>query len=125
MIRLSKSCLGQQEKKAVNRVISNAYLGMGPEVKNFEKEIKEYLNTESSIIAVSSGTAALHISLQACGIGYGDEVLVSNYTMVATGNAARFLGLTVKDFSATVGWNEQFTTLTINLVTDRESVISP
>ena len=92
MIRLSKSCLGPQEKKAVNRVISNAYLGMGPEVKNFEKEIKEYLNTKSSIIAVSSGTAALHISLQACGIGINDEVLVPSITYIASFQAISATG---------------------------------
>ena len=92
MIRLSKSFLGPQEKKAVNRVISNAYLGMGPEVKNFEKEIKEYLKTKSSVIAVSSGTAALHISLQACGVGVNDEVLVPSITYIASFQAISATG---------------------------------
>ena len=84
MIRLSKSSLNNKEKIAINRVIGNSYLGMGPEVKFFEEEIADYLNTSKKVIAVSSGTAALHLALQACGAGKGTEVLVPSITYVAS-----------------------------------------
>ena len=55
---------------------------MGPEVKFFEEEIADYLNTSKKVIAVSSGTAALHLALQACGAGKGTEVLVPTLHML-------------------------------------------
>ena len=92
MIRLSKSSLNNKEKIAINRVIGNSYLGMGPEVKFFEEEIADYLNTSKKVIAVSSGTAALHLALQACGVGKGTEVLVPSITYVASFQAISATG---------------------------------
>ncbi len=84
MIKLSKSSVGKEEKTALNRVISNSYLGMGPEVEKFEKELQNYLRTSKKVTAVSSGTAALHLSLQACDINSKHEVLVPSITYVAS-----------------------------------------
>ncbi len=66
-IRLNKSVLGQAEAEAVRRVIlEDGYLGMGQEVHHFEKELAAYLNVEDwQVICVNSGTAALHVCLEA------------------------------------------------------------
>ena len=90
IIKLSKSSISDEEKKAVLRVLDNEYLGMGPEVKNFESDLSKYFNREA--ICVSSGTAALHLALQACNIKMGDEVLVPSFTYLATFQAISATG---------------------------------
>lgn len=91
-IRLSKSVVGEEEKLALARVIDAGYLGMGSEVELFEQEIREFIGTEHEVICVNSGTAALHLALQAIGVGYGDEVLVPSLTYVATFQAISATG---------------------------------
>ena len=81
-IRLSKSSLSNKEKEAVMRILDEEYLGMGKEVKVFEDNLTEFFGRPA--VCVSSGTAALHLSLQASGIGFGDEVLVQSLTYIAT-----------------------------------------
>ena len=90
MIRVSKSCLSILEKRYLNKVIQKQYLGMGPEVKKFESELEKFF--ERKVICVNSGTAALHLALQACGIKNGDEVLVPAITYVATYQAVAATG---------------------------------
>jgi dTDP-4-amino-4,6-dideoxygalactose transaminase len=92
VIRLSKSVVGEEEKLALARVVEAGYLGMGTEVQNFESEIHQFLNTTNEVICVNSGTAALHLALQALGIGLGDEVLVPSLTYVATFQAISAAG---------------------------------
>lgn len=90
MIRLSKSCLSQKEVERVNKTLSLEFLGMGEEVRVFESLLAEYL--ESDVTCVSSGTSALHLALQAVGVGPGDEVLVQSITYVATFQAITATG---------------------------------
>ena len=90
MIRVSKSCLSILEKRYLNKVIQKQYLGMGPEVKKFESELEKFF--ERKVICVNSGSAALHLALQACGIKNGDEVLVPAITYVATYQAVAATG---------------------------------
>ena len=92
IIRLSKSVVGEEEKLALARVIDAGYLGMGAEVQLFEEEIRQFLGTSSEVICVNTGTAALHLALQALGIGLGDEVLVPSLTYVATFQAISAAG---------------------------------
>ena len=82
MIRLSKSFLGDEEKAAVVQVIEDGYLGMGCYVGDFEKLLEDYF--QRSVVCVSTGTAALQLSLQAIDIEPGDEVLVPALTYVAS-----------------------------------------
>ncbi len=90
MIRVSKSCLSLLEKKYINKVVKKQYLGMGPEVKKFEKELENFFKRR--VLCVNSGTAALHLSLQAYGIKKGDEILVPAITYVATYQAITATG---------------------------------
>jgi len=91
-IRLSKSVFGKEEMQALARVIEAGYLGMGSEVQLFEQEIREFLGTNNEVICVNTGTAALHLALQAVGIRPGDEVLVPSLTYVATFQAISATG---------------------------------
>ena len=82
LLRLSKSCIGKEEKAAVMKVLDKEFLGMGEEVGEFEGILSDYL--ERPAVCVASGTAALQLALQATGIGPGDEVLVPTITYLAS-----------------------------------------
>lgn len=90
MIRLSKSCLSKKETLNVNKVLKKEFLGMGAEVKKFEDELKFFFNRRA--LCVNSGTAALHLALQACSIKKGDDVLVPSITYLATFQAITATG---------------------------------
>lgn len=92
MIRLSQSCLGQEEIDAVTRVLRDGYLGMGQEVRLFEQELQNYISPEVDVVCVNTGTSALQLSVQACGIGAGDEVIVPSLTYVASFQAVSATG---------------------------------
>lgn len=91
-VRLSRSVLGKEEIEAVTRILEEGYLGMGSEVHKFEQEIKGFLGTSGFVSCVNSGTAALHLALEALGIGPGDEVLVPSITYVASFQAVAATG---------------------------------
>ena len=84
-LRLSMSVLGKEEVQAIRKVIlEDGYLGMGLEVKLFEKEIAKYLGIPHEwVVCVSSGTAALHLAVEAT-TNPGDEVLVQSLTYVSS-----------------------------------------
>jgi len=90
MIRLSKSCLGKEEQRAVVNVLEKEFLGMGDEVQKFECELSQFFGRP--VVCVVNGTAALHLALQAAGIGAGDEVLVPSLTYVASFQAISATG---------------------------------
>jgi dTDP-4-amino-4,6-dideoxygalactose transaminase len=89
-----RSVVGPEELAALARVIERGYLAMGPEVKAFEDDLRAFFGGERHVVCVSTGTAALHLALQACGIGPGDEVLVPTFTYVATFQAISATGAT-------------------------------
>lgn len=89
LLRLSRSIVGEAEAAAVSRVITDiGYLGMGDEVRLFEEEIAAYLGVSASqVMAVNTGTAALHLAMEAA-LEPGDEVLIPSLTYVASFQAA-------------------------------------
>ena len=89
-IRLSKSCIGEAEKAAVMAVLDQERLGMGAQVAQFENALTDFF--ERPTLCVVNGTAALHLALQACGIGRGHEVLVPSLTYVASFQAISATG---------------------------------
>jgi len=89
-IRLSKSCIGEAEKLAVNAVLEREYLGMGSEVQEFERILSNFFDRPA--VCVVNGTAALHLALQACDIGFGDEVLVPSLTYISSFQAISATG---------------------------------
>jgi len=84
---------GVEEEQAVQRVIRSGWLSMGEITKEFEREFAEFIGTKHAL-AVTNGTAALHMACLAAGIGSGDEVIVPSLTFVATANAVRYTGAT-------------------------------
>ena len=91
MIRINAPLIGDEEKAAVLEVLERGYLSQGPETAHFEAEFATLVGTRHAI-ATSSGTAALHLALLAHGIGPGDEVITTSFTMVATVNSILYVG---------------------------------
>jgi perosamine synthetase len=92
-IRLAKPDVGAEELAALVEVFHSGQLTMGPKVAEFEQLLAGATGS-SEAVAVSSGTAALHLGVLALGIGPGDEVLVPAYTFPATANVVVFAGAT-------------------------------
>jgi perosamine synthetase len=91
MIPLSKPILGEEEVEAVAAVLRSGNLVQGELVARFERRFAGLVGVKHAV-AVSSGTAALHIALLAHRIGPGDEVITSPFTFVATANAVLYTG---------------------------------
>lgn len=91
MIRLCEPEIDDAELKAVCEVLKSGYLVQGKFVRQFEEKIEAYLNINHAI-AVSNGTAALHLALISLGIGHGDEVIVPDFTFPATANVVELVG---------------------------------
>ena len=91
LIRLAWPDVGAVEAAAVADVLESGILTMGPKVAALEAELAGACGTEHAV-AVSSGTAALHLAVLALGIGPGDEVLVPAYTFPATANVVALAG---------------------------------
>src|SRR6266852_4368846 len=85
------SAVGEQEAQAAAEVIRSGWLTMGPKTFEFERQFAEYVGARHAV-AVSSGTAALHLALEAAGIRSGDEVLLPTTTFTATGEVVCYLG---------------------------------
>jgi dTDP-4-amino-4,6-dideoxygalactose transaminase len=83
--------VGDQEQAAVADVITRGFLGTGAETQAFEQDLSAFMGGRP-VACVSSGTAALHLALQACGVGRGDEVVVPSFTFVATFQAISATG---------------------------------
>ena len=84
-IKLSSAFFGEEEARAVERVLAGQVVNMGKEVFMFEQELEEFFgNLNAKVTCVHSCTAALQLALQACDIKPGDEVLVPTFTFVAT-----------------------------------------
>jgi dTDP-4-amino-4,6-dideoxygalactose transaminase len=88
---LSDIDLGKEEEQGVLRVLRSRWLSMGPVTERFEKAFSEYLGGGDAI-AVSSGTAALHLALACLGLGKGDEMILPSLTFIATANAVLYAG---------------------------------
>jgi perosamine synthetase len=91
LIRLGKPDVGAEELAAVAAVLESGQLTMGPLVEEFEALVAEACDVPYAV-AVSSGTAALHLAVLALGIGPGDEVIVPAYTFPATANVVALAG---------------------------------
>jgi dTDP-4-amino-4,6-dideoxygalactose transaminase len=80
-----------QDRDAVVRVLEGGWLTTGPVVQEFEQRFAEYVGA-SHAVAVNSATAALHLAMEALGVGRGDEVVVPTYTFAASAETVLYLG---------------------------------
>ena len=94
MIPAAKPIIGAEERAAVDRVLRSGVIAQGPEVANFEQEFADAVVGGRTSVAVSSGTAGLHLGLLAAGVGPGDEVIVPSFTFAATANSVALTGAT-------------------------------
>ena len=92
-ISLSSPDITELEEQAVLSVLRSSRLSLGPQAEAFEAAVASHVGV-SEAIAVSSGTAGLHLCLLALGVGEGNEVLVPSFTFIAAANAIRYVGAT-------------------------------
>jgi perosamine synthetase len=90
---MSAPDLDEADVRAVVEVLRSDRLALGPRMREFERRIADYVGVRHAV-AVSSGTAALHLIVRALGIGPGDEVLVPSFTFAASVNAILYEGAT-------------------------------
>ncbi|MEM7138523.1 MAG: DegT/DnrJ/EryC1/StrS family aminotransferase [Myxococcota bacterium] len=109
MIRLAKPWIGEDEQRAVAAVLESGQLVQGEHVERFEHAVAALVG-RSHAVAVSSGTAALHLALEAIGITDSDEVICPALTWPSPANAARLAGARVRFVDVDSGdWNARGT----------------
>lgn len=85
--------LGEEEYRSVKKVLDSKWLTMGQVTRDFESAFADYLGVKHAM-AVSSGTAAMHLAHHTSGVEQGDEVVCPSLTFVATANAILYTGAT-------------------------------
>lgn len=91
-------CLAHMSKKGVEQKYvkeafdTNWVVPLGPNVNAFEESLKHFVGENKEVVALSAGTAAVHLALLACGVGQGDEVIVQSFTFCASSHPITYLG---------------------------------
>lgn len=83
---------GNEQKFIQEAFDTNWVVPLGPNVNGFEADLEAFVGEDKKVVALSSGTAAIHLALLACGVGAGDEVLVQSFTFCASSNPITYLG---------------------------------
>ncbi len=85
---------GLEQKYIQEAFDTNWVVPLGPNVNGFEADLEAFVGEGKSVVALCSGTAAVHLALIACGVGPGDEVLVQSFTFCASTHPVTYLGAT-------------------------------
>lgn len=83
---------GLEQKYIKEAFDTNWVVPLGPNVNAFEKDLEDYVGQNKRVVALSAGTAAVHLALIACGVKPGDEVLVQSFTFCASSHPITYLG---------------------------------
>ena len=83
---------GYEQKYVKEAFDTNWVVPLGPNVNAFEEDLKQFTGGTHEVVALSAGTAAVHLALIACGVGPGDEVLVQSFTFCASSHPITYLG---------------------------------
>ena len=83
---------GNEMKYIQEAFDTNWVVPLGPNVNGFESDLKEFVGGKNEVVALSAGTAAVHLALLACGVGPGDEVIVQSFTFCASSHPITYLG---------------------------------
>jgi len=94
-IYLCLAHMGGQELQFVKEAFdTNWVVPLGPNVNGFEADLEAFVGENKKVVALSAGTAAVHLALLACGVGVGDEVICQSFTFCASANPITYLGAT-------------------------------
>ncbi|MBQ8471829.1 MAG: aminotransferase class I/II-fold pyridoxal phosphate-dependent enzyme [Alistipes sp.] len=94
-IYLCLAHMGGQELQFVKEAFdTNWVVPLGPNVNGFEADLEAFVGENKKVVALSAGTAAVHLALLACGVGAGDEVICQSFTFCASANPITYLGAT-------------------------------
>lgn len=106
-IYLSLAHMGGREQDFIDEAFAtNWVVPLGPNVDEFEKSLAAYLGEQKHVVALSSGTAAIHLGLLQLGVQPGDEVICQSFTFAASANPITYLGaVPVLIDSETGTWN--------------------
>ena len=85
---------GMEQKYMKEAFDTNWVVPLGPNVNGFEKDLEEFVGQKKRVVALSAGTAAVHLALLACGVGHGGEVCVQSFTFCASSHPITYLGAT-------------------------------
>ena len=85
---------GAEQKYVKEAFDTNWVVPLGPNVNGFEADLEAFVGEDKKVVALSAGTAAVHLALLACGVGPGDEVLVQSFTFCASSHPITYLGAT-------------------------------
>ena len=85
---------GLEQKFIKEAFDTNWVVPLGPNVNGFEKDLEAFVGQGKRVVALSAGTAAVHLALKACGVGPGDEVCVQSFTFCASSHPITYLGAT-------------------------------
>ena len=83
---------GMEQKYVKEAFDTNWVVPLGPNVNGFEADLEQFVGQDKKVVALSSGTAAVHLALIACGVQPGDEVLVQSFTFCASSHPITYLG---------------------------------
>lgn len=85
---------GEEQKFIQEAFDTNWVVPLGPNVNGFEADLEAFVGQNKKVVALSAGTAAVHLALIACGVGAGDEVIVQSFTFCASSHPITYLGAT-------------------------------
>lgn len=85
---------GIEQKYVKEAFDTNWVVPLGPNVNGFEKDLEAFVGQGKRVVALSAGTAAVHLALLNCGVGPGDEVCVQSFTFCASSHPITYLGAT-------------------------------
>ncbi len=92
-IWLSLAQMGGEEQRFIQQAFDDNYVvPLGPNVNGFEEDLEKYLDQDIQVVALSSGTAAIHLALIQLGVKAGDEVICQSFTFAASANPIAYLG---------------------------------
>ena len=92
-IHLCLAHMSGTEQKYINDAFDTNWVApLGPNVNDFETELEIFLNNDKKVVALTSGTAAIHLALVSCGVKSGDEVITQSFTFCASANPITYLG---------------------------------
>ena len=85
--------MGENEQKYVQEAFDTNWIApLGPNVNKFENAIENFVGSDVSVAALSSGTGAIHLALELLGVSAGDEVICQSFTFSASANPIMYLG---------------------------------